>query len=96
MWLKFVDKDAYGNNLLHVCIELHNLDFTEIVLAQNAEVMAGLLEQRNGAGLLPSELLDKEIDQAANGVNPDKKARQLSMLTMLKQLITKAQTESSK
>ena len=28
MFLKFSDSAAYGNNLLHVCVELHNIDFT--------------------------------------------------------------------
>ncbi len=43
MWLTYVDKDAYGNNLLHVCIDLHNIDFTKLVLAKNIEYGTNLL-----------------------------------------------------
>ena len=84
MFLKFADSDAYGNNLLHVCVELHNLEFTSIILAKNTEYNADLLNQRNGNGLTPSELLTKEIEKAENGVNPDKKARQLALLANLR------------
>ena len=35
MWLRFVDKDVLGNNLLHACVELHNIDFTRVILAKN-------------------------------------------------------------
>ena len=87
MFLKFSDSAAYGNNLLHVCVELHNIDFTCIVLAKNEEYGAGLLSQRNGNDLTPSELLTKEIEKATNGINPEKKARQLALLTNLRTLI---------
>ena len=75
MFLKFSDKAAYGNNMLHVCVELHNIDFTSIILAKNSEYQAGLLDQRNGNGLTPSELLVKEIEKVENGINAEKKAR---------------------
>ena len=54
MWLRFVDTAAYGNNLLHVCIELHNIDFTRAILAKNDSIGADLLTQKNGDGLTPS------------------------------------------
>lgn len=43
MWLKHADEHAYGNNMLHICVELHNIDFTKLVLAKNAEYGADLL-----------------------------------------------------
>ena len=87
MWLKFVDKDVLGNNLLHACVELHNTDFTKVVLAKNDAYGADLLRQRNGAGLTPSELLEKEIEKARNGINPEKTTKQLNLLAILKRLM---------
>ena len=75
MFLKFSDSAAYGNNMLHVCVELHNIDFTSIILGKNGEYQAGLCQQRNGNGLTPSELLEKEIEKVANGLNAEKRAR---------------------
>ena len=43
MYLKFVDSACHGNNLLHVCVETHNIDFTRIILAKNTEYGAELL-----------------------------------------------------
>lgn len=96
MWLSYIDNDAYGNNLLHVCIELHNIDFTRLVLDKSSstqlqsggEGFVDLLSQRNGNGLTPGELLDKEIEKATNGVNPEKKARQMNLLQGIKNTIS--------
>ena len=87
MWLTFVDSDAYRNNLLHICSDLHNIDFTQIVLAKNTQYNANLLSGRNADGFTPSELITKEIQKAENGINQEKKARQFFLLNQLRELI---------
>ena len=87
MWLTFVDSDAYRNNLLHICSDLHNVDFTRIVLAKNTQYNANLLNEKNVEGLTPSELISREIQRAENGINPEKKARQFFLLNQLRELI---------
>ena len=91
MFLKFSDSAAYGNNLLHVCVELHNIDFTPIIVAKDAEYGANLMTQRNGNGLTPGELLQKEFEKVDNGVNPEKKARQRAFLMNLRELLPQQQ-----
>lgn len=65
---------------MHICVELHNVDFTKLVLAKNADYDAALLTQRNGAGLNPAQALTNELERAHSGLNPDKKVRMLNLL----------------
>ena len=88
MWLQYIDQDTHRNNLLHVCIELHNVDFTRLILAKTIEQSIDLLGQRNGNQQTPTELLEKEIQKAENGLNVDKKARQLNLLQIIKNMLT--------
>ena len=55
---------------MHMCVELHNIDFMRLVLAKNAERGADLLTQRNKKGLTPSELLTKEFEKAELCITP--------------------------
>ena len=87
MFVKHSDQHAYGNSILHVCVELHNIDFTRLVLAKNTEYGANLLNHRNSEGLTPRESLTKEIERANSGLNPAKKVRQLQILGQLRELI---------
>lgn len=74
-FLRYVDKSAYGNNLLHVCVELHNFDFMKLVLAKCAAYGADLRMQKNFAGCTPGESLSKEFEKAENGINLGRKER---------------------
>ena len=56
-WLRFVDTDAYGNNLLHVCVELHSEAYARIVLAKCRELGVDLMSQSNANGFKPLDLL---------------------------------------
>ena len=86
MWLQFVDKDAYSNNLLHVCVELHNIDFAKIILDIDREKNTCLLGHKNSQGLTPFELLEKENTKAKTELNPEKKEKKLELLSILNSL----------
>ena len=79
--------EAYGDTLLHIAVELHNVPFTKIVLTNNKEGTASDLHKvRNLNGITPEELLAKEIKKADGGVNQDKRERILVKLLQIKDL----------
>ena len=79
--------EAYGDTLLHIAVELHNVAFTKIVLANNkADTESDLHKVRNLNGITPEELLANELKKADGIVNPDKRERILAKLLSIKDL----------
>ena len=85
-WMAQQD-EAYGDTLLHIAVELYNVSFTKIVLANNkAGTERDLHKVRNLNGITPEELLAKEIKKADGVINQDKRERILVKLLQIKDL----------
>ena len=73
--------EAYGDTLLHIAVELHNVPFTKIVLANNkADSKDDLFKVKNLKGIRPEQLLASELTKADGGVNEAKRERILGRL----------------
>ena len=83
-WMSQQD-EAYGDSLLHIAVELHNIPWTKIVLSKNKQPL-DLFTVKNLNGLKPEELLAKELKKAEEGINEVKRERILGRLTQIKSL----------